>query len=58
MDKYEFLLEKQNKGRCINCPWKSEEGCDNNICLVEAHQTNNQIPFTPYNGVTPFNKME
>lgn len=52
MNKYEFLLKKYNQGRCINCPWKGEERCD--ICLVEAHQTNNRQPITPYNGITPF----
>lgn len=55
MNKYEFLKSKENQGRCCDCPWKNQ--CET-VCLVEVHQTNNSNPFTPYNGVTPFNKME
>jgi len=58
MERYEFLIEKNNQKRCCECPWKGRQ-CNNDqeICLVEAHQTITQKPFTPYNGITPF-KME
>jgi len=57
-NKYEFLKNEENQGRCIDCPWSAECNDNNSVCLVKAHQSNTQQPFTPYNGVTPFNKME